>query len=248
MADEPKKENDGQTVFKATIDTATYRWKLNSEKTTIESVGNNDNPITVLEGGIVDGVFQDARYKLATSLNLAHDKDWALEWRMSGTVQNAPAMAKLWANTETQKAVNSICYVGGSERNAITIANNGSTHIHYGVDLVEHGIDYAAEHLYRLENRFNDDGANMVWLCVDGTDIATMTHSFSSSEDYGESDWVSGRDFSFGFMGVPRYILTGFIVDDISVWESGASAPSPVNPPNPTAMLMGYMVGQAIRK
>lgn len=199
-------------------DTATYRWKV--QDNALVSVGKNDNPITTLEGGIVNGVFKNARYKLATPFKLLHNKDWAVEWKSIGACDNGGGMAKIWDETGVQTSTSSRCILYRHTTKSISITRfSGSTHIHYGVMLDDHNIEYDAEHIYRLQNKVNADGTNMVWLYVDGEEVAPCTKAFGG--ETGTSDWVSGEDFSMGYMGVPRYILNGFIMDDIAVWESG---------------------------
>lgn len=207
-------------------DTATYRWKV--QDNALISVGNNNNPLTVLEGGIVNGLFNNARYQLATPIKLLHDMDWAVEWRMSGDVTNDSALAKIWAvkNDRSSEGI-----VFRKTTKSVSFAEQKNTHYYYGVKLNEYGIEYTAEHLYRLQNKVNADGTNMVYLYVDGKEIAPMTHTFSNNGDDGNTNWVVGKDFTFGYMGVERYIMTGFIMDDIAVWESGASEVFPEEEP-----------------
>lgn len=218
---------DREETVEPEPDTATYRWKVKDNA--LISVGKNDNPITTLEGGIVNGVFSNARYKLAKPFNLRHDKDWAVEWVSKGAVDNGGAMAKLWDESGLQTSSTSESIILRATTHSISLSRYEGSHYHYGVDLREYSIDYTAEHIYRLQNKVNADGTNMVWLYVDGKEIAPMRSVFGG--DSGESDWVVGKDFSFGYMGTPRYILNGFIMDDIAVWESGANEAFPEEMP-----------------
>lgn len=183
---------------------------------TLVSVGKNDNSISRTAGSIIDDVFTAYQSSLATPFNLAHDKDWALEFRMQFVRNPSPPMSKIWDNgskwsvvaRETSKSI-SICY-------------RDSSHTHYGVKLDGYGIDLYTEHTYRLQNRINADGTNMVYLYVDGVEIAPMTDKFTASSSSGVNDYLSGNDFSFGYMGANSYTVDGFTLDDIAVWESGA--------------------------
>ena len=208
------------------IDTATYRWKI--ENNALVSIGGNDNTVTTIEGGIVDGVFDNAIYQLTTPISLAHDKDWAVEWRSSIPLTG---MAKIFAEYGTTNPKNSvaICYRVAST--SIGFTRYESKHYHYAVKLNQHGIDIAVAHTYRLQNKVNEDGTNTVWLYVDGAKIAPTNEYFDSTKDYGEYNWVSGKDFGFGYMGGAGYTLRDGIIDDISVWESGASDVFPETPP-----------------
>lgn len=208
---------------------------------TLVSVGQNDNPITTREGGIVNGVFKNARYKLKTPFKLLHDKDWAVEWKNIGGCVNDAAMAKIWDESGLQTSTSSRSIILRETTKSISISRYSQSHIHYGVKLSRYNIDYAAEHIYRLQNKVNEDGTNMVWLYVDGEKIAPCTDMFGG--ETGTSEWVSGKDFSMGYMGTPRYILNGFIMDDIAVWESGASEVFAEPTYDRTAFLSGLAMG-----
>jgi hypothetical protein len=200
---------------------------IEGEGQTLVSIGKNSNPLTTLSGGIVNGLFENARYQLATPFKLLHNKDWAVEWRMSGDVTNDSALAKIWA-VKNDRSSDGIVFRKTTK--SISFAEQKNTHYYYGVKLNEYGIECTAEHLYRLQNKVNEDGTNMVYLYVDGKEIAPMTHTFSNNGDDGNTNYVVGKDFSYAYMGVERYIMTGFIMDDIAVWESGASEVFPEEP------------------
>lgn len=205
----------------AKVDTATYRWKRNNSS--IISYGKNDNQITFENGEIMDEMFLDACLKIDTPLKLLHDADWALEWTMQCDVSGVP-MAKVWDELGVNSNNKSRSISVRDLSQSVTFTNYpNNTHVHYGVRLDQYGIDYKEFHTYRLQNKVNADGTNMVYLYVDGNEVAPMMDTFDKSVNYGLKDWVVGKDFSFGYMGVPNYPLTNMIINRISVWESGAS-------------------------
>lgn len=90
-------------------------------------------------------------------------------------------------------------------------------------------------------------------LCVQND--GTVVHYGMNSKD-GETEWVfrDTKDLvsgdSFAGVGIVNYLIWSNhdIFNEDGTLYLAASDPIPVNPPNPTAMMMGYMVGQAIRK
>lgn len=224
-------ENQGSGTFIAgpvivePEETTAYRWKIQGDA--LVSVGENDNPITTLSGGIVDGLFENALYRLATPFKLLHNKEWVLEWTMTD-IANENGMVKIF-DVSGDKATNGqISIVARKKSGSISFAiyvNDGSRKetVHYGVKLGNYGIDHTQRHTYRLCNKVSEDETNMVWLYVDGKKIAPMTDSFSASNNYGTDNWVSGRDFSFGFMGAVTYPLNGAL-NNFTVWENGIPA------------------------
>ena len=102
----------------------------------------------------------------------------------------------------------------------------GTTHMSYGVYLAEYGIDITESHIYRLVNHIDEDGTNMIYLFVDGKQIAPMTRYITGSGgNMGtESDYLSGKDIFFGFMGTQKYSLDNGIIEYVSVAETGASS------------------------
>ena len=98
----------------------------------------------------------------------------------------------------------------------------GSYHNNYGIRPGDYGIDGTAEHVYRLTNKIAADGSNMVYLSVDGKELGAMNNFYNGISDQNTtSDWVSGKDFVFDYMGCSAYTVKGSM-DYIQVWEDGA--------------------------
>jgi hypothetical protein len=104
---------------------------------------------------------------------------------------------------------------------AFGIRTGGQYH-NYGVSLSANGIDGTVEHVYRLENRINADGSNMVYLYVDNQEIAPMNHHWVGGTDKKETvDWLNGRDLTFTHMGTSPHTIGNCYIDYIQVWENG---------------------------
>ena len=76
---------------------------------------------------------------------------------------------------------------------------------------------------------------------------------YSVHLSHGETEWAyketancESGDIILAYTDV-QWTNTDIYNEDGTLYLA-ASIPVPVNPPNPTAMMMGYMVGQAIRK
>ena len=204
-----------------------YRWDL--EGGLLVSTGETENAATRLGGSVADGLFMDTRYQLADPIILLHDQNWVLEWKMTGPwyQEGATGSQKLFCEDSASATSGAMCLLIKGNENRISIGYYGSTtHISYGVNLNEYGISMADTHVYRLVNHVNADGSNMIYLYIDGKQIAPMTRYFTGTGgDQGtESDALSGMDISFNYLGSPKYTLNAGVIEYISVVESGGSA------------------------
>lgn len=202
----------------------TYRWEfVNGENLfSIVRDGAVLNQITQTAGEIVDGRFNKAQYKLDTNVVLFHDMPWTLEWCSEGTFKNASANGGILLSATPEAPLTSP-YIFRCEKSIVAIGVDEGGYQNYGIKLSEHGIDTSERHVYRLQNKINADGSNMVYLYVDGVEIGPMTHHYKGTAETGEtSDWVSGKDIVLGYMGTKNHPLTNCSIEYLQVWESGA--------------------------
>ena len=204
-----------------------YSWEL--ENGILVSTGETENTITRVTGTTENNVFLDTQYRLEEPFVLLHDQTWVLEWKMTGPWYDSDSTTsqKLFCQDGASATPGSMCLMIKGNENRITIGYYGTTtHISYGLDLDNYGISMTDTHVYRLANHINDDGSNAIYLFVDGTQIAPMTHYFTGTSGAmgEESDCLSGKDISFGYLGVPKYLLDNGVIEYISVVESGASS------------------------
>ena len=205
----------------AVRDPLNFRWELDgADLVSVSADGNTANALTKLAGTTENGVFTNTRYQLAVPVILAHDEPWMLEWKASGAwsgmIFSTMEKSSAAGNTFLFKTTSTTGLIAFGER------TNGQ-YENYGVPLTSLGVDTTAEHVYRLENRVAEDGTNMVYLLVDGTEYGAVNHQFfGGTNDQGKTvDWLSGRDFCFAYIGADGHPVTNCKVDYLQVWEGG---------------------------
>ena len=201
-----------------------YRWEFDG---TDLSCVSGDNTLTKNSGTTSDGVFNKTSYTLKNEVVLMHDLPWVVEWKCEGTFlnTNGSSGARIFTSDNVNANYNAR-YIFKSNTNGIIAMGEKDTKgsHNYGIALADYGIDWTTLHTYRLENRIADDGSNMVWLLVDGEEIGPMNHYYIGTKDQNTtSDWLSGKDFVFPYMGTDTHGLTNASIEFIQVWESGKS-------------------------
>ena len=199
-----------------------YRWEFDGTDLACVS---GENALSRNAGTTTDGVFSQTRYALQTGVVLLHDQPWVVEWKCEGTFQNmgGSSGARIFTSTDVNAEYNAR-YIFKSNTNGIVAMGEKTTSgsHNYGIALGDYDIDWTAQHTYRLENRIAEDGSNMIWLSVDGEEIGPMNHYYVGTTDKGTtSDWLSGKDFLFPYMGTDTHGFTNASIDYIQVWESG---------------------------
>jgi hypothetical protein len=78
--------------------------------------------------------------------------------------------------------------------------------------------------VYRLQNKVNADGSNMVYLFVDGVEIGPMNHHWTGGTDKKTTvDWVNGQDFIFTRMGTSPHTIGNCYIEYVMVSEDGTA-------------------------
>ena len=215
-----------------------YRWEMQGDTlTSITSDTYINNDLTTLTGSISDGKLSQVQMKTEQNIVLRHDRTWTLEWQSSGTWKDSSNGA-IFLSTDPTSTADGTYYLyrrGGSD--LIALGNRtGGKHINYGVSLADHGIDGTVKHVYRLVNRVNADGTNMVYLYVDDVELGAMNNYYSGGTAQGTtSNWVSGKDFHFAYIGTTDFPVGNCSLDYIQVnegtvvrnefrWEGGDSS------------------------
>lgn len=201
-------------------ETNNYRWEMRDDQwVSVTDGGNVYNGAHMLEGKITNGTFRGARFSLSKTVVLKHDKPWIVEWKSSG-----PWDGTLLLATQSHSAYKDQPFLfrdkGG---NQISIGSSGGNQYNnYGVCLTDHGIDGEAEHVYRLTNKQEADGTNMVYLSVDGKELGPMTTYFiNGSKQNTTGTWVSGKDFKFSYMGTGSHKIGGCNLEYLQIWATG---------------------------
>ena len=197
-----------------------YRWAFDGTDLACVKGGN---ALTKNGGTTTDGVFSNTRYALETAVVLKHDRPWSVEWKCEGTFQNSGSSsgARIFTSTDVNAEYNARYIFKSNKNGLIAMGEKTATGSHnYGIALGDYDIDWTAEHTYRLENRIADDGSNMVWLYVDSEEIGPMTHYYVGTTDKNTtSDWISGKDFVFPYMGTDTHGFTNASMEYIQVTE-----------------------------
>jgi len=199
---------------------ATYRWEFDG--TDLACV-HGENALTKTAGSTTDGVFSTARYTLERPVVLSHTEPWVVEWKCEGSWKNTSGSGGRMFTTTPVNADYNARYIFKSNTNGIVAMGEKTTtgSHNYGIALADHNIDWATLHTYRLENRLADEG-NMIFLFVDGEEIGPMNHYYVGTTDKKTtSDWLSGKDFTFGYIGTDTHGLNNCSIEYIQIWEAG---------------------------
>ena len=200
---------------------ADYRWELEgNEFKSVTDGGNVFNEATLFHGRINNGTMDQAIYNLSRSVVLKHDQPWVVEWKSSGSFSGG---SMLLATSRTRGVTNSPFLFRYQNSEFISIGYwNGSTHSNYGIRPGDYGIDGTKEHVYRLTNKIASDGSNMVYLSVDGKELGAMNNYYiNATSQKTTSNWISGKDFTFSYMGSYGHPLNYCQLDYMQVWASG---------------------------
>ena len=195
-----------------------FRWETSdSAISMVSDFGMTENGLTAISGSISGGVHSSVQLSPAKDIVLLHDRPWSIEW--AGTYSSGAMLlaADHMGNTDSAPYLFRSGILAFGERKA-------STHNNYGVKLSDYGISYADQHTYRLTNRIESDGSNMVYLYVDGVEISAMNHYYKGTTDQGTTvDWLNGRDLTFSYLGTYQYRISGTL-DYLQIWEGGIPA------------------------
>ena len=77
---------------------------------------------------------------------------------------------------------------------------------------------------YELKNQLNGDGTNTIWLYLDGEELAPMVEHFvyGNVTSDPDSDWLSGKDFTFNYIGNELYPIKGIALNYLQINEGCA--------------------------
>ena len=209
----------------------TYRWEIaGSSIDSISAEGYTANKAYKLHGSISNGTFTEAYFRLAKSVVLLHDRAWSISWQSDGSWEGSTNGAFLFSGSVNRNEVNSpyLFRRKNSDVLAFGFRNSSSQHENYGIRLSDYGIDGSVSHTYQLINRIAANGSNMVYLYVDGVEVSAMNTKFIGTTAQGTSNWISGQDFVFNYMGTPQFTISNVSMDYIEVDEGAARTASVV--------------------
>lgn len=218
---------------KAVYTPKNFRWEMGSTGLTSCVMDGADysisgtltqNALALKNGSVTGGSFSDAQYQLSDSILLRNEEPWAIEWKAAGA-QTKDMM--IFSKTDT----------ASNRSNLYLFSDNGKTlyigyrntyrsqYWNYGVTLPT-GMDASTSHVYRLVNRVDANGSNMVYLYVDGTEVGAMNNftigGTAQTGDLATQTFLNGRDLEFSFMGAGTgHYLNDCSIEYIQVWEGG---------------------------
>ena len=191
-------------------DPVDFRWKTQNDE--LVSVGDANNGLSKLEGTITNGVLDNARYQLAASVVLKHNLPWMVEWQCSEDWRGVVLSSDPAQKTE------GMYYLSRTNGGQLCFGTWTGTQYHnYGVDLSY--LD-SQTHTYRLVNRMDAGGSNQVWLYVDEAEIGPMNNYYiGSNSQSSTSDWLSGKDFVFSYIGMEGHTFRNCQLDYLQIRE-----------------------------
>ena len=180
-----------------------FRWEFDGSS--LLSKGESENDLTKQTGTITDGVLNSVRYDLAKPVLLRHDAKWSVEWKCSGDWSGMLLSSHAQSATEGM----SFLFRTYNATGLIAIGEYSGQYNNYGIAMANLDLDMSVSHTYRLENRIFDDGSNMAYLSIDGTEIGAMNHYYvgGTNNQNMNVNWISGKDFVFDSLGSTSHPL-----------------------------------------
>lgn len=198
-----------------------YRWEDNGTGlATVSQPGITVNDISMIAGSYESGAYSGAELKLNEEVVLLHNRPWSVEWQTEGQWSSG---SLLFASHNRSHNEDAAYFYRRNDCSLFAFGEvvDGEYH-NYGISPADYGVDDTVSHVYRLTNRINTDGSNMVYLCVDGKEIGALNQFYIVGTSQNKvSDWISGKDFTFGYMGTSQHPLSGTKFKYVQVWENG---------------------------
>ena len=227
--------NEGLRITaKAVYTPKNFRWESGSGALTSCVMDGTDyhitgtlseNPLTLTAGTDTAGTMAGAQYKLNDSILLRNEEPWVVEWKVKGAL-----------------STDQFFFSGGdtaNDRSNIFVFYDNAMNLHlgyynvyrgrywnYGLNLGSLTMDANTSHTFRLANRVNADGSNMVYLYVDDVEKGAMdqyhVNTGAQTGELATQQWLNGRDLEFSFFGGGSgFYLNDCNIEYIQVWEGG---------------------------
>lgn len=208
----------------ATEDVAdTYRWETaDTSFNSVTANGFTANKPYKLNGSISGGVSTETYFRLAKPVVLLHNRPWSVRWQSDGTWEGTTNGAFLFSASINRNELNApyLYRRKASDIIAFGFRNSSNQHENYGLRLSDYGIDGSISHTYQLVNRIASNGSNMVYLYVDDVEIGAMNNQFLGTTAQGvTSNWISGKDLVFNYMGTPQFNISNVSLSYVEVNE-----------------------------
>ena len=219
-----------------------YRWELQgSDLVSVTADGFSANPLTRFDGQMKEtDKYPRYYYQLQNAVHLMHDRPWVVEWAMGKPSRNVMLTADKTINNSSRPfLLKTSKYIAcGWYNRPFKSGQSKATYSareQYGINYYDLGFTNKGTRVYRLENRIAADGSNMIWLFIDGQEVAALNTYMpyntleSKLEETGKIDnWASGQDFHIRYIGNGSMPLRE--ANDIlylQIWEDGVPGENP---------------------
>ena len=214
---------EGNLIISATYerisrDPLSFRFEtINDKLVSVTTDGNTENTVTQIKGSISNGYYSSGHFSIDTEIELLHDRSWAVEWKIKGS----PNILLLSGGSTSSGNTNGSSYLYmTSAAPIITLGEYiNSQYYNYACRYDKSYLD--DYHIYRLENKVDEDGNNMVYLFIDGQVIGELNNVYIGTSNQGKtSDWICGRDLFFSYIGTSdAHPIGNCYLEYIQVWE-----------------------------
>ncbi|MBQ3215333.1 MAG: hypothetical protein IJB11_04355, partial [Oscillospiraceae bacterium] len=228
-------EVTGPITVKASVtNDLNFQWIANSEAfASSTGVGFTYNRNTLVSGtytgGSTSGTFTDIQYSLAQPVVLEYDRPWVLEYKGGGTY----AGGIMLMNNTAESATSGNMYIHITQTNVLFGYRDSVGYNNSGISWETiaskmgstAGTDYRTEtHVFRFENVPNGT-SNKIYLYVDGVKIGSMDAvkliGASATNSAASNVNISGKDFTFNYLGSTNHPVRNCSMSYIKVWENG---------------------------
>lgn len=182
--------------------------------------GGSENSLFRIAGSVSNGIFSGIRYQSNQGIMLLHDEHWGLEIEIENW--NGSSGSMILSSGREPGTGEPYLYFRPRDFFVGIEIYDGERYHNYGTSLMEKGIKCAeGSHTYIFENRIAEDGSNMIYLIVDGTEIGTLTdHYINSTLSERENKSLCGMDFVFPYFGTSYAPISGCSVNYVAVFET----------------------------
>lgn len=176
--------------------------------------GYQSNKLRMLSGTVVNGKHRNVVYQLEKTVNLKKDNKWIVEWTggstSASTAQRSFVLLSGYVKT-SNISHNDIAYMlhkyTRGKKASLTMAVREQRNTDYIASSASASVNPNEYHTYTMWNEPSSKGSNKVHFAVDGKWVGELTN-------------VSGRDFSFRFLGTDNYAIDNYIFKNIRIIES----------------------------
>ena len=222
------------TVTAKAVSKDNFHWSAITEAfsaTTGPGFDYNKNTLVAgsYTGSESSGAFTDAHYSLDRTVTLKYTQPWVVEFKGSGTF----AGGILLTSTNENSTTDGNLYIHINQTNVLFGYRKNDVYNNSGISWADiaskmgssAGANYRTEtHVYKFVNVPNGT-SNKIHLYVDGVEIGTMdsTKLIGASTTHADAPSVniSGKDFTFNYLGTTNFPLRNCSFSYIKIWENG---------------------------